>query len=1069
MQDVDRAPADGATAESDDASASAEESATVAAPSVLAVVVAHEPGPWFDEVLAGLAAQDYSRLSVLVVDTADDQELAGRVASLLPEAILLQPAESDAGYGAAANLVLDDGPRAALYLFCHDDVALAADAVTHLVDEVVRSNAAIVAPKLVMWDDPQRLQHVGLSVDKFAMSAPLADEGEIDQAQRDAVTDVFAVPGACMLVRADLFRTLGGFDAAMEFRGDDVDLCWRAQLAGARVMVVPDAVARHRERLSDRRPVDDAEQLGLRNSVRSMLSCWGWARLVRIVPQAVLLTIVEIAYALAHGRVRHARALVGGWTWNLRRLGAIHRRRKAIAAYREVDDVDVHRLQVRGSARLRMYFRGQLGRDDERMVSLTSAGRELASSLRTTATRNAVVGLALLALVVIVGSRHFFTSTIPGVGELQPLHGGTRELLAEWWRGWHTRALGSSAAAPTASLVLGLGGIVLFGHAALLRTVLLLVPLPIGGFGMWRLARPFGSRRGNLAGTVVYVATPIAYNGYAQGSLGALAMFAAAPWMLGAFARVIGTAPFAPSGRRGGSFQHRVTALGLLLAIAATFAPFAVAIALVIAGGLFLGALVAGDGRGSASLIIGTPMALVLAFVLHLPWSLSFVQSDRTWASFAGPGSAAGGHYDAGDLLRLHTGPFGAGPLSYAVLAAAGFSLLLARGERLAWTIRAWFVALSCWALLLASEQGWLPRALPNPGVVLAPAAAALALATALGVAAFEVDLRRHRFGWRQFAPFASVGVLALLLLPFVAGAADGRWKMPRRDFTRTYAGLFSHPEQGTARVLWIGDPLTLPLAGFDLARGDLLGPGKGLAFTTTDGRAPTLLDGWGGPDTLGARLLRESVALAANGDTNRLGRLLAIFGVRYLVLADHTAPAPFAGEVRPIPDALRRTFEAQLDLERVEGVNDAVTVYRNNSWLPVVSTVPAAVDVSESPFDAARHAVADTSPTPLLTTVAANGIEASGVLSAAQIAAHDRVLVAANTSAHWRLSVGRVESLRGDAYGWANVFSPTTDGPARLRYETPLVVRLLAVCQIVVWSLVLIRLNTLRERRRRT
>ena len=1066
MQDVDQAPADGSSAESDDISAFAEGSATAGAPSVLAVVVAHAPGPWFDEVLASLAAQDYARLSVVVVDTAGDEALAQRVTSALPEATLLIAAEPESGYGAGANLVLDDGPRAALYLFCHDDVALAPNAVTHLVDEVVRSNAAIVAPKLVMWDDPQRLQHVGLSVDKFAMSAPLADEGEIDQAQRDAVTDVFAVPGACMLVRADLFRTLGGFDAAMQFRGDDVDLCWRAQLAGARVMVVPDAVARHRERLSDRR-VDDAEQLGLRNSVRSMLSCWGWGRLVRIVPQAMLLTIVEIAYALAHGRVRHARALVSGWTWNLRRLGAIHRRRKAIASYREVDDGEVHRLQVRGSARLRMYFRGQLGRDDERMASLTSAGRELASSLRTTATRNAVVGLALLALITIVGSRHFFTSVIPAVGELQPLHGGTRALLAEWWRGWHTRALGSSAPVPTASLVLGLGGVVLFGHAALLRTVLLLAPVPVGAFGMWRLSRPFGSRRGNLAGTVVYVATPIAYNGYAQGSLGALAMFAAAPWMLSAFARVIGSAPFAPKGRRGGSFQHRVVSLGLLLAIAAIFAPFAVAIALVIAAGLFIGALVAGDGRGSASLIIGTPMALALVFVLHLPWSLSFVQSDRTWASFAGPGSAAGGHYDASDLLRLHTGPFGAGPLSYAVLAAAGFSLLLARSERLAWTIRAWFVALSCWALLLASEQGWLPRALPNPGVVLAPAAAALALATALGVAAFEVDLRRHRFGWRQFAPFASVGVLAVLLLPFVAGAADGRWKMPRRDFTRTYAGLFSHPEQGTARVMWIGDPLTLPLAGFDLARSDLLEPAKGLAFATTDGRAPTLLDGWGGPDTRGAQLLREAIARATSGDTNRLGRLLAIFGVRYLVLTDHTAPAPFDGEVRPIPDALRRTLEAQLDLERVEGVNDAVTVYRNNSWSPVISTLAAAVDVADSPLEAARHGVAATSPTPLLSTVAVNGIDASGTLSAAQISAGDRVFLAANASIHWRLSVGGVDALRGDAYGWANVFTPTTDGPAVLHYDTPVTVRLLAIGQVVAWALVLTRLNTLRERRR--
>ena len=50
---------------------------------------------------------------------------------------------------------------------------------------------------------------------------------------------MFAVPSACLLTRADLFRSLGGFDRTMPFHGEDVDLCWRAHISGARVMVAP--------------------------------------------------------------------------------------------------------------------------------------------------------------------------------------------------------------------------------------------------------------------------------------------------------------------------------------------------------------------------------------------------------------------------------------------------------------------------------------------------------------------------------------------------------------------------------------------------------------------------------------------------------------------------------------------------------------------------------------------------------------------------------------------------------------------------------------------------------------
>ncbi len=42
------------------------------APPVVAVVVVHEPGPWFDEMLAGLAMQDYPNLRSVFLLTGDD-------------------------------------------------------------------------------------------------------------------------------------------------------------------------------------------------------------------------------------------------------------------------------------------------------------------------------------------------------------------------------------------------------------------------------------------------------------------------------------------------------------------------------------------------------------------------------------------------------------------------------------------------------------------------------------------------------------------------------------------------------------------------------------------------------------------------------------------------------------------------------------------------------------------------------------------------------------------------------------------------------------------------------------
>ena len=147
---------------------------------------------------------------------------------------------------------------AAYFLLCHDDVALFPDAVHLMVEEAFRSNAGIVSPKVVSWDDPERLIHVGMTVDKGGSVVDRVQPYEIDHGQHDAVRDVFVAPGGITLVRADLFEELGGFDPAIVAMGEDLDLCWRAQVVGARIIVAPDARVRHLEELAGRcpRPLD---------------------------------------------------------------------------------------------------------------------------------------------------------------------------------------------------------------------------------------------------------------------------------------------------------------------------------------------------------------------------------------------------------------------------------------------------------------------------------------------------------------------------------------------------------------------------------------------------------------------------------------------------------------------------------------------------------------------------------------------------------------------------------------------------------------------------------------------
>lgn len=1035
------------------------------APPVVAVVVAHDPGAWFDETLEALAAQDYLALSVLVIDADSGDDLVARVAPVLPSAFVRR-LDSNPGYGTAANEALVAVEGAAFLALCHDDVVLDPSAIRLLVEEAFRSNAGIVGPKVVAWAEPESLLQVGLSADKTGVVAPMNERGELDQEQHDGVRDVFAVPGACTLVRADLFEAIGGFDPAITFLGEDLDLSWRAHIAGARVVVAPNARARHVEALATRRPIDDRRRLQARHRLRSVLTCYGPWHLLRVLPQAAVLTVVEAAYALVAGHVTQARDVIGAWAWNLRRLPSLRRRRRLVRATRVLPDAEVRRLQVRGSSRMGGFVRGELGGADRVRASFSEAGRSV-TGWREGSSGFALVGATVVALVLLVGSRGLLGGDLATLSGLAPFgpSSGAGDLVGRWASGWHTAGIGSPAPVPTAFALLGAAGFALFANMGLLQVLLVLGSLPIGAIGAWRLARDLGSTRAKAVGMVAYVAVGLPYDDLARGRVGGLVLYAGLPFVLRRLLTVVGRhdggvgrhdtgvggRPPAPMS----SLLVTVFGLGLLLAVLAAFVPGVVLLVPLVAAAFAVGASLVGGPARFVRLVGVAVAAAAAAFVLHLPWALDFVAPDP-WSALGGVTPSSAPALSAAEVLRFATGPVGQSPLGYALLAAALLPLLIARGERLVLAAGAWGIALVCWALTWLAGRGSVGVDLPGPEVLLAPAAVALAFSAALGTVAFERDLSGFRFGWRQVAGVLGTVAVAVAALPVALGALDGRWDQPEADFTQSLA--FMEAEEvgraGAFRVLWLGGADVLPLASYPL--------GSGLAYGLSDDGPPDIRSRWAEPPDEGDRLVARVLRLAGEGATERLGGLLAPFGVRYVVVADRAAPERSGTPRAPVPDGVTRTLAQQLDLRDLD-VDDALAVYENAAWVPGRIALPTdagdAVAAAAGPEAAVR--IDMTAGRPVLGSDA-GALEGRGDLGAGA------VYLAEAAADGWELEVDSSAVERTEAFGWANRFEVPRAGTAELRYRTPIGHSLAVGAQVALWLATSVLLIRARARRRR-
>lgn len=68
---------------------------------------------------------------------------------------------------------------------------------------------------------------------------------EKDNGQYDSPSNVFWATGACLMVRSSVWKALGGLDERFFAHMEEIDFCWRAQLSGWKISVVPSSVVYH--------------------------------------------------------------------------------------------------------------------------------------------------------------------------------------------------------------------------------------------------------------------------------------------------------------------------------------------------------------------------------------------------------------------------------------------------------------------------------------------------------------------------------------------------------------------------------------------------------------------------------------------------------------------------------------------------------------------------------------------------------------------------------------------------------------------------------------------------------
>lgn len=201
------------------------------APLVYVVVLNYNGVEYLKACLSSLEMQTYTNYRIVVYDNASTDDSADFVSKNFPNVMVVQ-AEKNFGFAKGNNLAIKFAfSQKADYVFLlNNDTAAEKDLLEKLISTAESDDSiGIVGPAVFNLKNKGLIQEMGVGIDRFGY--PLAIKSSSDN------LGIFFVSGCAMMIKAELLRRIGFFDEKYFMFAEDLDLCWRVQLAGYKITV----------------------------------------------------------------------------------------------------------------------------------------------------------------------------------------------------------------------------------------------------------------------------------------------------------------------------------------------------------------------------------------------------------------------------------------------------------------------------------------------------------------------------------------------------------------------------------------------------------------------------------------------------------------------------------------------------------------------------------------------------------------------------------------------------------------------------------------------------------------
>ncbi len=221
-----------------------------ALPSVAIVILNWNGRHYLEKFLPSVLSTTYDNYKVVVADNASTDDSIDYLKTNFPQVELILLSQNF-GFAKGYNEALEK-VEADYYVLLNSDVEVSAGWLQPIINLLEKNdNAAACQPKVLSYNNKNFFEYAGAAggwIDAYGYPFARGRVFEIceeDKGQYDTAQEIFWATGAALVIKSKVYRQLQGFDDYFFAHMEEIDLCWRIQLAGYKIYCCPQSIVYH--------------------------------------------------------------------------------------------------------------------------------------------------------------------------------------------------------------------------------------------------------------------------------------------------------------------------------------------------------------------------------------------------------------------------------------------------------------------------------------------------------------------------------------------------------------------------------------------------------------------------------------------------------------------------------------------------------------------------------------------------------------------------------------------------------------------------------------------------------